>query len=81
VYGEKRGARSSIAKTGVGEQAFNRQALHAYQLGLIHPRTGEAMSWQCELPEDMVALLANMGVDELPLPDADMEMETLLIES
>jgi 23S rRNA pseudouridine1911/1915/1917 synthase len=83
VYGEKRGARrsiGSIAKTIVGEQEFDRQALHAYQLGLIHPRTGEYMSWQCELPEDMVALLAHMGVNELPLPDADMEMEALLAQ-
>ncbi len=78
VYGERRGARSSIAKTIVGEQAFNRQALHAYQLGLIHPRSGEYMSWQCELPQDMVELLASMGVAELPLPESDMEMEALL---
>lgn len=80
IYGDKRGARSSIVKTLVGEQAFSRQALHAYQLGLIHPRTGQLMSWQCPLAQDLVDLLAHMGVAELPLPEMDMEMETLLAQ-
>jgi 23S rRNA pseudouridine1911/1915/1917 synthase len=38
-------------------QAFQRQVLHAAQLGLVHPVTGEAMQWQCPLPEDMQQLL------------------------
>ena len=77
LYGEKRGARSSILKGVAGELDFKRQALHAYQLGLIHPRSGEYMSWQCPLAEDMVDLLAAMGVAHLPLPEPDMEMEVL----
>ena len=36
---------------------FERQALHAKRLGLIHPLTGEAMSWQSPLPADMKSLL------------------------
>lgn len=32
---------------------LNRQALHAYELGFKHPRTGEKMFFQQELPEDM----------------------------
>jgi len=36
---------------------FKRQALHAWQLGLVHPVTGEDMAWQAELPEDIVQLL------------------------
>ena len=36
---------------------FGRQALHAKRLGLIHPLTGEAMSWQSPLPTDMKSLL------------------------
>lgn len=31
---------------------FDRQALHACELALIHPRTGELMCWQAEPPED-----------------------------
>lgn len=38
-------------------QNFQRQALHAAELGLIHPETGEEMRWQAELPEDMDELL------------------------
>jgi 23S rRNA pseudouridine1911/1915/1917 synthase len=46
-------------------QGFNRQALHAIKLGLIHPETGQAMEWQIELPPDMKALLEAMRVEEL----------------
>lgn len=38
-------------------QGFGRQALHARELGLIHPATGEQVSWASALPEDMQALL------------------------
>jgi 23S rRNA pseudouridine1911/1915/1917 synthase len=37
---------------------FKRQALHAASLGFVHPLTGEHVSWQAELPEDMQQLLA-----------------------
>ena len=37
---------------------FQRQALHARQLTLEHPRTGEVLSWEVPLPEDMETLLA-----------------------
>jgi len=36
---------------------FKRQALHARKLTLTHPISGELMSWQAPLPEDMLALL------------------------
>jgi 23S rRNA pseudouridine1911/1915/1917 synthase len=38
--------------------AFQRQALHARKLTLQHPETGETMSWEVPLPQDMVDLLA-----------------------
>jgi 23S rRNA pseudouridine1911/1915/1917 synthase len=37
--------------------AFNRQALHAKALELVHPVTGEKMKFSVELPEDMTNLL------------------------
>ena len=40
--------------------AFPRQALHAWQLGLIHPRNGEACRWQSPLPADFDALLRTL---------------------
>lgn len=44
-------------------RGFKRQALHAAQLELEHPMTGEWMSWQAPLPEDMVELLAVLRED------------------
>ena len=39
---------------------FPRQALHAAQLGLEHPVTGEWLEWQTPLPEDMAQLLSQI---------------------
>ena len=40
--------------------AFPRQALHAWQLSLRHPRDGREMSWQSQLPADFSTLLASL---------------------
>jgi len=40
--------------------AFPRQALHAAELALVHPRTGKAMSWASPLPRDMQKLLKGL---------------------
>lgn len=56
--------------------AFPRQALHAKRLGLIHPVSGEAVQWQCALPEDMNALLRDLRgqrVEMRNLADEDDE--------
>ena len=47
-------------------QTFDRQALHAIKLGLIHPETGAPMEWQIELPEDMKVLLESMRHEDAP---------------
>jgi 23S rRNA pseudouridine1911/1915/1917 synthase len=39
---------------------FERQALHARQLGLIHPHTGEAMKWTVPAPADMAAMINDL---------------------
>lgn len=39
------------------DSEITRQALHAKALGLIHPVSGEYVSWTTELPQDMRALL------------------------
>lgn len=44
-------------------QTFPRQALHAKQLGLIHPFTQEKMQWESPLPEDMQNLLDTLRND------------------
>jgi len=37
--------------------SFKRQALHSKKLTLIHPMSGESMSWKANLPDDMAILL------------------------
>ena len=39
------------------DNRIGRQALHARELGLEHPETGEYMSWTSDLPQDMQQLL------------------------
>ena len=48
----RRGTRHGIA--------FGRQALHAAELSLVHPRTGERMTWQAPLPRDFRRLLESL---------------------
>jgi 23S rRNA pseudouridine1911/1915/1917 synthase len=38
-------------------KGFKRQALHAKKLTIVHPVSGETMSWKAPLPDDMLALL------------------------
>lgn len=45
-------------------RSFDRQALHAAKLGLIHPVTGEKMVWEAPLPDDMVELIAVLHEDK-----------------
>jgi 23S rRNA pseudouridine1911/1915/1917 synthase len=47
VYGAKRRA----------APPFARQALHAQRLALVHPGSGEPMSWESPLPGDIAALV------------------------
>ena len=59
---------------------FNRQALHAIKLGLIHPKTNEFMEWQIELADDMKALLEAMRHEDAPI-DEDQMMDVGLNEN
>jgi 23S rRNA pseudouridine1911/1915/1917 synthase len=43
---------------------FPRQALHARQLTLIHPQTGDEHNWQVPMPEDMKQLLTALQKEE-----------------
>jgi 23S rRNA pseudouridine1911/1915/1917 synthase len=51
VYGRGKGA---------GALKFHRQALHALQLTLSHPRTGKILSWSSPLPDDIRELLEKL---------------------
>jgi 23S rRNA pseudouridine1911/1915/1917 synthase len=58
VYGRARGKRSVTPLP----DGFARQALHAWRLGLIHPRTGRTMQWRADVPDDIAALSAALGL-------------------
>jgi len=67
VYGQstesrlKAGPYKSLPeKTRAALLGFERQALHAKELVLIHPATGKKMRFECELPDDMKALIATL---------------------
>ncbi|MGZ8258024.1 MAG: 23S rRNA pseudouridine(1911/1915/1917) synthase RluD [Methylotenera sp.] len=53
---------------------FNRQALHAIKLGLLHPETNEFMEWQIELADDMKALLEAMRHEDVRDEEEDFEL-------
>lgn len=62
------GGRMRLPKGGSPEmikavQAFPRQALHARRLGLLHPATGNTLSFESPLPADMQELLAVLATD------------------
>jgi 23S rRNA pseudouridine1911/1915/1917 synthase len=48
---------------------FKRQALHAFELGLIHPVTEKPMHWQAPLPADMQQLIAVLKADAKSMYD------------
>lgn len=45
-------------------RSFNRQALHAFSLGFIHPVTNEEVSFKADLPDDMKNLLKVLREDK-----------------
>jgi 23S rRNA pseudouridine1911/1915/1917 synthase len=53
---------ASSARTALG--ALERQALHAYLLVIEHPRTGEVMRWEADLPEDLFLLKTALAATE-----------------
>jgi 23S rRNA pseudouridine1911/1915/1917 synthase len=53
----------TYGKTRSGDarlDAFRRQALHAWQLALIHPTSQQEMQWEAPLPADFAQLLDDL---------------------
>lgn len=50
---------------------FRRQALHAFRLGLIHPASGEEVSWEVPMAEDMQKLIDALVQDREAHRDAE----------
>ncbi|MBT8520956.1 RluA family pseudouridine synthase [Polynucleobacter paneuropaeus] len=49
---------------------FERQALHAFALGLAHPATHQAMAWFQLPPADLMTLQEQLNLSETDLPNA-----------
>ena len=47
---------------GPMNMGIERQALHAFRLSFDHPITGESLKFEASLPDDMVNLLAGLGL-------------------
>ena len=58
VYGTKR--RGTAVASALSAASFERQALHAARLSLIHPVSRSPVSWEQAMPEDMSALLTHL---------------------
>ena len=60
------GGRRKVAPKVMGEalaaalNSFPRQALHAATLGFVHPVSGETLSFEAPLPEDMATILERL---------------------
>jgi len=46
-----------------GNKLINRQALHAYQIKLLHPVKDEYMTFTCPIPKDMRELIPGVEVN------------------
>ena len=62
VYGKATPARLAMLSPAqqLAARSLPRQALHAYRLGFRHPRSGEPMRWESDLPADIQSLIASL---------------------
>lgn len=49
---------------GVASQWIDRQCVHAFRLGFIHPTTKKKMAFECPLPEDIQTLLRHLEAEQ-----------------
>jgi 23S rRNA pseudouridine1911/1915/1917 synthase len=65
VYGTRpRPPKGASAQLLERLHALQRQALHAQRLGLNHPRSGVALEWQVEPPDDLAQLIAALDQEQ-----------------
>jgi len=56
---------------------FERQALHAFALGLEHPATHQTMAWFQMPPADLMTLLQQLNLSETDLPNASATIQSI----
>ena len=62
VYGNLRHPCGEPVKEAV-KSLGARQALHAYRLSFVHPKTGETVSFEAPIPDDMYYLLSVLRLE------------------
>ena len=62
VYGNLRHPCSDAVKEAI-KALGARQALHAYRLSFVHPKTGETVSFEAPMPDDMYHLLSVLRLE------------------
>ena len=65
LYGKFRGlkvegAGPAVEAAKAAAAGFSRQALHAAVLGFTHPVTGQALRFECPMPDDMATLIGTL---------------------
>ncbi len=67
TYGGRRKVSEKLYGADLAQKinAFPRQALHAAELGFVHPVSGETLSFQADLPADMADLLQELRATAL----------------
>jgi 23S rRNA pseudouridine1911/1915/1917 synthase len=62
IYGRATPARLAVLEPAAraAVKSFGRQALHAYLLGFLHPRTGIKVRWESQLPQDINSLISSL---------------------
>ncbi len=60
LYGKGNKGLDRLIKDPAHIWGDTRQALHAIELELIHPRTQETMSFQCDYPADLMCLMSQL---------------------
>lgn len=61
--------------------SFNRQALHAFALSLLHPVTNKVMTWFRLPPQDILDLLPKLGMNEEVLPKESVVLASIQHEA
>jgi 23S rRNA pseudouridine1911/1915/1917 synthase len=65
LYGQPRWTLIDDPMVGAALEAFPRQALHAWRLAFRHPRTGAALRFEAEAPDDFRGLLGLLSGHEI----------------
>jgi 23S rRNA pseudouridine1911/1915/1917 synthase len=60
TYGAGRDNTIQDARLRARVRSLNRQFLHAEKLAFTHPKTGEWVKFECELPAELAGLLEDL---------------------